>query len=178
MRLWNGWGNENSDLGMELNSGLKMLLGALVGPSISLPEATLSEVVAKVPASRLATHPLISQDAETRVRHARGQSLPDWLAMHSGDVDTFPDGVALPESSEQVRELLQFAAANNIDVIPYGGGTSVVGHINPNASDRPVLTVSMAKMNKLISLDRESQLARFGAGTPGPEIEALSLIHI
>ena len=57
MRLWNGWGNENSDLSMELNSGLKMLLGALVGPSISLPEATLAEVVAKVPASRLAhTH--------------------------------------------------------------------------------------------------------------------------
>ena len=59
------------------------------------------------------------------------RALPDWLAMHSGDVDTFPDGVALPESSEQVRELLQFAADNNIDVIPYGGGTSVVGHINP-----------------------------------------------
>ena len=57
MRLWNGWGNENSDLGMELNSGLKMLLGALVGPSISLPEATLAEVVAKVPASRLASTP-------------------------------------------------------------------------------------------------------------------------
>jgi alkyldihydroxyacetonephosphate synthase len=54
--------------------------------------------------------------------------------------DTFPDGVALPESSEQVRELLQYAAENNIDVIPYGGGTSVVGHINPIASDRPVLT--------------------------------------
>ncbi|MDA9839290.1 FAD-binding oxidoreductase [Porticoccaceae bacterium] len=172
MRLWNGWGNENSDLSMELNSGLKMLLGALVGPSISLPEASLSEVVAKVPDSRLAAHPLISLDAETRVRHARGQSLPDWLAMHSGNVDTFPDGVALPESSAQVRELLQFAADKNIDVIPYGGGTSVVGHINPNASDRPILTISMAKMNKLISLDRESQLARFGAGTPGPEIEA------
>ena len=131
MRLWNGWGNENSDLSMELNSGLKMLLGALVGPSISLPEATLAEVVAKVPDSRLAAHPLISLDAETRVRHARGQSLPDWLAMHSGNVDTFPDGVALPESSAQVRELLQFAADNNIDVIPYGGGTSVVGILIP-----------------------------------------------
>ena len=173
MRLWNGWGKENSELTMELNSGLKMLLGALVGPGVSLPEASLEEVVATVPASRLSTHPLISTDPETRVRHARGQSLPDWLAMHSGEVGTFPDGVALPESSQQVRELLQYAADHDLDVIPYGGGTSVVGHINPNASDRPVLTISMAKMNKLIKLDPISQLATFGAGIPGPEIEDL-----
>ncbi|MDG1165810.1 MAG: FAD-binding oxidoreductase, partial [Porticoccaceae bacterium] len=172
MRLWNGWGNENSDLTMALNSGLKMLLGALVGPGKSLPEASLKDVIAKVPASRLDNHPLISLDQETRVRHARGQSLPDWLAMHSGNVDTFPDGVAQPESSQQVRELLQHAVDCGLDVIPYGGGTSVVGHINPNASDRPVLTISMAKMNKLLKIDPVSQLATFGAGTPGPEIEA------
>lgn len=172
MRLWNGWGNENSELRMELSSGLKMLLNALVGPGVSLPQASLEEVMAKVPASRLAAHPLIAQDPETRVRHARGQSLPDWLAMHSGDVDSFPDGVAQPETSQQVRELLEYAAAHNIEVIPYGGGTSVVGHINPNSSDRPILTISMAKMNKLLRFDAVSQLATFGAGTPGPEIEA------
>ena len=171
MRLWNGWGNENSELSMELSSGLKMLLGALVGPGVSLPQASLQEVVARVPRSRLNTHPLISLDAETRVRHARGQSLPDWLAMRSGNVDSFPDGVAQPETSEQVRELLQHAAAHNIEVIPYGGGTSVVGHINPNISDRPILTISMAKMNKLLNFDPVSQLATFGAGTAGPEIE-------
>ena len=172
MRLWNGWGNEDSELSMELNSGLRMLLQALVGESKGLPEATLEQVTAKVPATKLAAHPLISLDPETRVRHARGQSLPDWLAMHSGDVDTFPDGVALPESAEQVRELLAYAKANNIDVIPYGGGTSVVGHINPDHSDRPILTIDMGKMNKLIKLDRDSQLATFGAGTPGPALEA------
>ena len=172
MRLWNGWGNEDSDLKMELSSGLKMLLGALVGPGVSLPQASLQQVVDKVPASRLDAHPLISLDPETRVRHARGQSLPDWLAMRSGEVDTFPDGVALPESGQQVRELLQYAADHNICVIPYGGGTSVVGHINPQNGERPVLTISMAQMNKLLHLDPVSQLATFGAGTPGPEIEA------
>ena len=46
MRLWNGWGNENSDLNMELNSGLRMLLQALVGSGTALPQATLSDVVA------------------------------------------------------------------------------------------------------------------------------------
>ena len=172
MRLWNGWGNENSELLMELNSGLRNLLQMLVGPATPLGEATLEQVMAKVPASRAPAHPLISTDPEIRVRHARGQSLPDWLAMHSGDVDSFPDAVALPENSEQVRELLRYARDNNIDVIPFGGGTSVVGHINPEISPRPILTIDMSTMNKLLHFDRESQLATFGAGTPGPEVEA------
>ncbi|MDB9952164.1 FAD-binding oxidoreductase [Porticoccaceae bacterium] len=172
MRLWNGWGNENSELTMELNNGLRGLLQALVGEAKGLPDATLEQVIARVPDTRLAAHALISLDPETRVRHARGQSLPDWIAMHSGEVDTFPDGVAFPESSAQVRELLAHAKANDIDVIPYGGGTSVVGHINPDHSERPVLTIDMGKMNKLIRFDRESQLATFGAGAAGPELEA------
>ena len=116
-------------------------------------------------------HPLIKTDPETRVRHARGQSLPDWLEMHSGNVDTFPDGVAFPESSEQIRELLAHAKKNNLIVIPYGGGTSVVGHINPETSDKSILTIDMAKMNSMLSIDTESQLATFGAGAPGPVVE-------
>ncbi|MDB4352985.1 FAD-binding oxidoreductase, partial [Porticoccaceae bacterium] len=62
MRLWNGWGNENSDLLMELNSGLRNLLQALVGPATPLAEATLEQVMAKVPTSRAPAHPLISTD--------------------------------------------------------------------------------------------------------------------
>ena len=171
MRLWNGWGNENSELTMELSDGLRALLEALVGPGTSLNQATLKEVISKVPASRLDDHSLIKTDPETRVRHARGQSLPDWLDMHSGNVDTFPDGVAFPESAEQVRELLAYSKENNLVVIPYGGGTSVVGHINPMKSDRPILTIDMGKMSFLLSIDTESQLATFGAGTPGPVVE-------
>ena len=82
MRLWNGWGNEDSDLTMELSDGLRALLEALVGPGTALRQATLDEVIAKVPNTRLDNHPLIKTDPETRVRHARGQSLPDWLEMH------------------------------------------------------------------------------------------------
>ena len=172
MRRWNGWGNENSDLTTELNSGLRSLLEHHLGPAESLGEATLEQVIAKVPPSRLAPHPLFSLDAETRVRHARGQSLPDWLDMHSGAVDSFPDAVAMPESSADVRELLAYAKVNNIHVIPYGGGTSVVGHINPDVGDKPVLTIDMGNMNRLLAFDKESQLATFGAGTPGPLLEA------
>ena len=171
MRLWNGWGNEESGLRMELNDGLRSLLEALVGPGASLPQAALKDVIAKVPNTRFEDHPLIITDPEIRVRHARGQSLPDWLEMHGGSVDTFPDGVAFPESSQQVKELLAYAKDKNLAVIPYGGGTSVVGHINPKVIENPVLTIDMGKMNSLLSIDAESQIATFGAGTPGPLVE-------
>ena len=51
------------------------------------------------------------------------------------------------------------------------GGTSVVGHINPEQSEKPILTIDMGKMNSMLSIDTESQLATFGAGTPGPIVE-------
>ncbi|MFT7287859.1 MAG: alkyldihydroxyacetonephosphate synthase, partial [Halieaceae bacterium] len=95
----------------------------------------------------------------------------DVLEMRGGEVNSFPDGVALPESTEQVRELLEYAKQNDIAVIPYGGGTSVVGHVNPTACEQGVLTVDMSSMNKLIALDRESQIATFGAGAAGPLVE-------
>ena len=172
MRHWNQWGNEDSEYGIELGaSGLQPLV-ALIGEAKPLPDASLADVLDKVPPSRLPEHPLVSLDAEARLRHARGGSFPDLLALRSGNLGAFPDGVAFPESSEQVRELLQFAADNDIVVIPYGGGTSVVGHVNPDANDpRPVLTVDMARMSTLISLDKESQLATIGAGASGPQVE-------
>ena len=56
MRLWNGWGNEDSDLTMELSSGLRSLLEALVGTGTALPQATLNDVISKVPNTRLDIH--------------------------------------------------------------------------------------------------------------------------
>ncbi len=170
MRRWNGWGDENFSMEAP-GSGLDFLR-EMVPPGSVLPDMDLESVCKQVPASRLPEHALIVTVAEDRVRHARGQSLPDWLAMRSGDFEVFPDGVAYPESTEQVQELMALAYEKDFDVIPYGGGTSVVGHINPLASDRGVLTIDMGRMNRLVSLNEESQIATFGAGTPGPQVEA------
>lgn len=169
MRRWNGWGDSATT--MELPAQGADFLQSLVGRGQVLPDASLDEVMAQVPPSRLPAHQLVSVDAETRVRHARGQSLPDWLAMRSGDFGVFPDGVAFPESAADIRELLAWAATENIVVIAYGGGTSVAGHINPQADTRPVLTVSLARMNQLLDLDEDSLLATFGPGANGPQVE-------
>ncbi|WP_328188976.1 FAD-binding oxidoreductase [Marinobacter sp. OP 3.4] len=175
MRRWNGWGDDSIQPQLPKH-GLTFLQDR-IGTANRLPEALLEDVITKVPPSRLPDHPLISKDPETRIRHARGQSLPDWLALRSGHIHTYPDGVARPGDTTQVRELLTFAVDQGFHVIPYGGGTSVAGHINPMAGDTPVLTVSLARMNRLLDLDTESQIATFGAGTPGPLVESQLRAH-
>ncbi len=169
MRRWNGWGDESADFPLK-REGRKFVHDRL-GTARALPDASLEDVIAKVPASRMPEHRLVSVDAEDRVRHARGQSFGDWLAMRSGDFGVFPDGVAHPENAVEVREIVEFCARENIVAIPYGGGTSVVGHLTPPAGERPVLSIDLGAMSRLLSLDRESQIATFGPGTPGPLVE-------
>ena len=179
MRRWNGWGDEGFNLAMPEQG--QDFLASRIGSGRPLADATLDSVCAKVPETRL-TRPadlvsLIDTGPEARVRHARGQSLADWLAMRSGEFGVFPDGVAYPTTSEEVQTLLSWAAEQHIHLIPYGGGTSVAGHINPVDKGQPVLTVDMSRMNRLIDLDTDSQIATFGAGTPGPLVESQLRAH-
>ncbi|WP_156502217.1 FAD-binding oxidoreductase, partial [Oleiphilus sp. HI0067] len=170
MRRWNGWGDEANKMDLP-ESGDAFLLEH-VGQATPLADASLDSVLAQVPSSRLPDHRLINTDPDVRVRHARGQSLPDWLAMRSGQFEFFPDGVAFPEIKDEIAELLSFAYDNDIVVIPYGGGTSVAGHINPFQSDKPILTLALTRMNRLTDIDDSSLIATFGAGTPGPLVES------
>ena len=155
-----------------LSPAAAAFLKDVIGPGILARDATLEEVLARVPPSRLPSHPLISADPVERVRHARGQSLPDWIALRSGCIETFPDGVAFPESEGEVRDLMRYAREVGAHLIPYGGGTSVAGHINVLPGDRPVLTVDLRRMSRLHSLDESNHLATFGAGVTGLHLEA------
>jgi sugar (pentulose or hexulose) kinase len=138
MRRWNGWGDDQFNL--ELPAQGQAFLEQRVGSANPLQDATLEEVCLKVPATRLPADAkvddLIDTSAEVRVRHARGQSLVDWLALRSGEIGTFPDGVAFPDSNSDVRALLRYANDHDLHLIPYGGGTSVAGHINPIDLDK------------------------------------------
>jgi alkyldihydroxyacetonephosphate synthase len=97
--------------------------------------------------------------------------MSDWIALRSGRIGTFPDGVAYPASDEDVRALLDHARATGTRLIPYGGGSSVVGHVNPLAGDAPVLTVDLTRLGRLVNLDETSRLATFEAGVVGPDLE-------
>lgn len=171
MQRWNGWGD--IDLPVEpISASVRRYLVDRLGELQPAETSPLDRVLHSVPPSRLPPHELIHTDGEIRLRHARGQSLPDWVALRSGRIGTFPDGVSAPESEEEIQRLLDVAAQIGAVAIPYGGGTSVLGHINPLPSDQPVLTLSMRRFNRLISLDPVSHLAVMGAGMRGPEIES------
>jgi alkyldihydroxyacetonephosphate synthase len=169
MKRWNGWGDEATNY--PLPDSAAHYLAGLIGGQLHLEDANLEQTLQAVPPSRLPPHPLISTDPEERLRHARGQSLADWIALHSGQIGAFPDGVAYPLSGEQVRDLLEYARKTGMKIIPYGGGTSVVGHINPLPGEAPVLTMDLSRLNRLLALDETSHLAIFEAGVSGPEIE-------
>jgi alkyldihydroxyacetonephosphate synthase len=169
MKRWNGWGDEATTY--PLPDSAARYLAELVGEGPRLLDAALEETLQAVPPASLPAHPLISSDPEERLRHARGQSLPDWIALRSGQIRTFPDGVAYPTSSQEVRSLLDYAKKTGVKLIPYGGGTSVVGHINPLPGKAPVLTMDLSRLKRLLALDETSHLATFEAGVSGPEIE-------
>ena len=170
MRRWNGWGDDS--VSVALPKAALAYLRERIGDGARVEDAPLEAVAAKVPPSRLPADPRIDTDPQTRVRYARGQSLPDWLALRFGHVETAPDGVAFPQSTQDVRDLLEFARRAGAHVIPYGGGTSVAGHVNPLPGDAPVLTIALERMRRMIGLDTRSRLARFEAGVTGPDLEA------
>ena len=176
MRRWNGWGDDATS--MDLNEAARAMMHSLLGPGQVPLDATREALLAQIPASRLdQRHVLIETDAANRFACAFGESYADWLRKRFGALPPVPDGVAFPQSSEQVRELLDLANANDWIVIPFAGGTSVAGHLDCPISARPILSIKLTRMNRLLHLDKTSQLATFGAGTPGPLVEAQLRAH-
>lgn len=170
MIRWNGWGEE--EVNYPLSEKAIEYLVERVGKGSPSPSVSLQSVLSRVPPSRLTADSAILDDPFERLRHARGQSLPDWIALNSGRIGVFPDGVGYPLTESDVRDLLRYSKQSGCLLIPYGGGTSVVGHINPISGDRPVLTVDLSRMNRLLDFDEKSGLATFQAGVNGPKLEA------
>ena len=170
MRRWNGWGDDA--VSTTLPPFARELLVSIVGPPSPTQDAAFAAVVATVPASAIPSGPGLDTDPSTRLRHARGQSLPDWIALRSGRVGRVPDAVVRPGDSAAAREMLETAGRAGWAVLPYGGGTSVVGGVTAVETDRPIITASMADLAGLQALDERSGLATFGAGTVGPAVEA------
>ncbi len=175
MRRWNGWGDES--VAYALHDDALGFLAGRIGGGAPFADAPFDAACASLAPSRLEgaglpAHIAFATDAPTRLRHALGQSLPDWLRLRYGCIGTAPDAVAFPESGEDVRTLLDWAASRGVSLIAHGGGTSVAGHVTAPASARPVLTVSLARLSGMLHLDREAQLATFGAGVFGPDLEA------
>jgi len=171
MRRWNGWGDEADDT--HVGGAGRKFLARTLGPGTPPRDATLAQVVAAVPASRLpdaVDDPLLSTDPELRVRRARGQSFPDLIALRSGRLEAVPDAVARPATTADVRNVIDIARRQAARLIPYGGGTSVVGGVSARPSPDPLITVDLAGLNAVTAVDDRSGLATVGAGMTGPDL--------
>ncbi|MFI7132449.1 FAD-binding oxidoreductase [Nonomuraea sp. NPDC050153] len=180
--LWSGWGDPA--LARELPEQVRALLRDFLGvrapdvpavglesvrlPPVALPGpllGALAEVVG--PAYVLTSH-------EARVRHTRGKSTPDLLRMRAGDGSAAPDAVVLPGSHEEVAELLRLCSAERVAVVPFGGGTSVVGGLTASGSGfAGVIALDLGRLDRLRSVDLESLVAAFEPGVRAPEAERL-----
>jgi alkyldihydroxyacetonephosphate synthase len=109
---------------------------------------------------------------EDRVRHATGCGYADLARLRSGRLDSAPDAVLLPADAAAVRRVLEICAAEGIAVVPYGGGTSVVGGVEPlRGPHSRLVSLDLARLRE-VEVDRRSLTARLGAGLRGPEAEA------
>ncbi|HKB49957.1 MAG TPA: FAD-binding oxidoreductase [Solirubrobacterales bacterium] len=114
----------------------------------------------------------IFASTEDRVRHATGCGYADLARLRGGRLDAAPDAVLLPADADAVRRVLEVCSAEGIAVVPYGGGTSVVGGIEPlRGSHSRLVSLDLARL-RAVEVDQRSLTARLGAGLRGPEAEA------
>jgi alkyldihydroxyacetonephosphate synthase len=114
----------------------------------------------------------VRTDKQSRVEHAYGKSYRDLVRIRAGHIPNPSDAVAYPKAEAEIASLLNWATDHNVVVIPFGGGSSVLGGVEPPRDGRPTITLDMARLDHVVSVDPESRTARIQAGATGPEIEA------
>ncbi len=107
-----------------------------------------------------------------RVLHAAGKGYPDLVRLRAGEPEGAPDAVVYPAGHEQLRALLELCARASLAVVPFGGGTSVVGGVAPLRGEHGgVLALDMSRMAAVLGLDGESATVTVQAGTRAPALE-------
>lgn len=136
-------------------------------PEIRLDAKLLSAFRQIVEPSRFMT------DAYERAFHAFGRSYHDLLYLRSGHIDSAPDAVIYPVTEDEVLAVLRLAAKERVAVVPFGGGSSVVGGVNATAEGgyAGIITLDMTLMDRLLGVDETSLVARAEAGVYGPQLE-------
>jgi alkyldihydroxyacetonephosphate synthase len=114
---------------------------------------------------------LFSDDKYERVSHALGKAYRDVVRGFRGEFENPPDLVAFPKDESEIETVLSWAEAEGAAVVPFGGGTSVVGGVEPRLGERPVVTMDLRRLDRVLEVDAESMAARIQAGATGPRLE-------
>ena len=172
-----GWADAFPDQAARRATG-QMVAALLGGGALELTDPAREEdAVASVPAPRIAVPAALAQvvtDAPAvRLRHTYGRSYPDLVRGFAGRFEAAPDLVAHPPDEDAIWAVLDFCAARRLAVIPFGGGTSVVGGVEPAVGDRfaGTLSLDLGRQGRVLEVDPVSRAARIQAGALGPDLE-------
>jgi alkyldihydroxyacetonephosphate synthase len=181
---WWGWGEEDVFFTHEGKPELAPFIERVLGldvrvpgtPAIALedldvPAAVLpSGLRARLEDAAGAEH--VSTDDRDRVVHGRGKSLTDLVRQRRGDLGRLPDVVVRPGAEDDVVAVVRAALEEDAVIIPFGGGSSISGSLEAESGEtRPVISVDMCRMNRVLHVDATSQLARVQPGVFGPDLE-------
>jgi alkyldihydroxyacetonephosphate synthase len=131
-----------------------------------LPDEATARLVELLGAENVRT------DRESRLRRAGGKSYLDLLRRREGDASDAPDAVVLPGTTEETAAVLAACSELGVVVVPFGGGTSVVGGLaGVDPDDRPSIALDLSRMSSVQALDVPSSLVTVGPGMRGPALE-------
>jgi alkyldihydroxyacetonephosphate synthase len=181
---WWGWGVEGIAFGYDNKPGFAPFVKKAVGLDLSVPAvpavafgdlslpastidaALLSRLAAIVGAENTVT------DDELRLVHTYGKSIRDLLRIRASILPRMPDVVVYPADEAEVAEVVSLAVAVNAVVIPFGGGSNISGSLEPHPGEaRVVISLDLGRLDRVLSIDEGSGLARIQAGAQGPSIE-------
>ncbi len=174
-RSWWGWGSASAHLDRDALEGMAQEIARtfdLAVPDVRdpVPVEELELPAPRVTPPDALVHLVTTRPVE-RARRAHGQAFRDVVRAFEGRLDGVPDVVALPRDADEVAAVLDWCADEGAACVPFGGGTSVVGGVNPPAGDRPVVTMDLTRCRGVVEVDRTSNAALIRAGTTGPDIE-------
>jgi alkyldihydroxyacetonephosphate synthase len=172
---WWGWGSEGREA--SLDGDARAMLRSELGEAEPAERAGLDRVTMPNPRSlspeiaEAVGKEAVLDGIEDRVRHAAGRSYPDLVRLRSGRLERAPDAVVLPADRAQVARVLEICTREGIAVVPFGGGTSVVGGVEPLAdSFEQLISLDLRRLRE-VSVDPFSMTATLGPGLRGPEAE-------
>jgi len=173
-KFW-GWGYESEVLRADEITALEDTYAKRFGlsafqvtPTPRSEDISLRMSRVAVPSSLTA---ICSTDHFERLLHSYGKSFFDSARVFARDFRNPPDVVALPRSEADIVSILDWADSVDAVVIPWGGGSSVVGGVEPPRTDRPVVTLDLRYLSGVVEIDTTSQAARIRGGTYGPALE-------
>jgi alkyldihydroxyacetonephosphate synthase len=186
MRWW-GWGREDRRvlLTPEIASLLHNALGLdglLRVPvpfgEVALPEVTLQPRARQRLEEAAGGAAWVRSDPAARILHCGGKSYVDLVRMRAGAPLGAPDAVVFPASHEEVAAVLSICSAERVAVVPFGGGTSIVGGLAPIAgAQHAVISLDLSRLTGVLAVDAASLTISVAAGMRGPALEAALAEH-